>query len=134
MNSISNGPLSYVLIAGASPLLFALSASPAAAKRDEAKPATAAASPQDDAAKPEDKGLGDIVVTATRVSESSKNVPVAVTLIGGEKLDVINSSGLDIRFLSSRTPSLQAESSFGRTFPRFYIRGLGNTDFDPCAA
>ena len=27
-------------------------------------------------------------------------------------------------------PSLNIESSFGRTFPRFYIRGLGNTDFD----
>ena len=52
----------------------------------------------------------------------------------GDKLAVINSGGLDIRFLSSRTPSLQAESSFGRTFPRFYIRGLGNTDFDPHAA
>ncbi|MGM3253223.1 Plug domain-containing protein, partial [Escherichia coli] len=48
--------------------------------------------------------------------------------------DVLNSSGLDIRFLSSRTPSLQIESSFGRTFPRFYIRGLGNTDFDINAA
>ncbi|WP_273786852.1 Plug domain-containing protein, partial [Brucella intermedia] len=29
---------------------------------------------------------------------------------------------------------LQIESSFGRTFPRFYIRGLGNTDFDINAA
>ena len=29
-----------------------------------------------------------------------------------------------------RVPSLNIESSFGRTFPRFYIRGLGNTDFD----
>lgn len=27
-------------------------------------------------------------------------------------------------------PSLTIESSFGRAFPRFYIRGLGNTDFD----
>ncbi len=27
-------------------------------------------------------------------------------------------------------PSLLLESSFGRAFPRFYIRGLGNTDFD----
>jgi len=27
-------------------------------------------------------------------------------------------------------PSLHIESSFGRTLPRFYIRGLGNTDFD----
>jgi iron complex outermembrane receptor protein len=76
---------------------------------------------------------GEIVVTATRRAESAKNVPIAVTAIGGEKLDVLNSSGLDIRFLSSRTPSLQIESSFGRTQPRFYIRGLGNTDFDPNA-
>lgn len=81
-----------------------------------------------------DTGLGDIIVTATRRAESSKDVPIAVTAIGGEKLDVLNSSGLDIRFLSSRTPSLQIESSFGRTFPRFYIRGLGNTDFDINAA
>ena len=40
------------------------------------------------------------------------------------------SSGDDILQLSARSPSLYAESSFGRTFPRFYIRGLGNTDFD----
>jgi len=81
-----------------------------------------------------DAGLGDVVVTATRRQEASKDVPVAVTAISGEKLNVLNSSGLDIRFLSSRVPSLQVESSFGRTFPRFYIRGLGNTDFDPNAA
>ena len=42
----------------------------------------------------------------------------------------INSGGADIRGLSGRVPSLNIESSFGRTFPRFYIRGLGNTDFD----
>jgi len=36
----------------------------------------------------------------------------------------------DIRFLSGRVPSLNIESSYGRAFPRFYIRGLGNTDFD----
>jgi len=51
--------------------------------------------------------VGDIVVTATRRPESSKDVPLAVTAISGEKLDVLNSSGLDIRFLAGRTPSLQ---------------------------
>jgi iron complex outermembrane receptor protein len=65
--------------------------------------------------------------------KKARDVPIAVTSISAEKLDVINASGLDIRFLSSRTPSLQI-SSFGRTFPRFYIRGLGNTDYDPNAA
>jgi len=134
MNSTSSRSLTHILLASASPALLLLAASPAAAKSDEprAAPQADAAAPQD--APSNDKGLGDIVVTATRVSESSKNVPVAVTAITGEKLAVINSGGLDIRFLSSRTPSLQAESSFGRTFPRFYIRGLGNTDFDPNAA
>jgi len=135
MNSLSNRSLAHILLLGASPAMFLLAAAPASARAEEPKtPAADAPAPQDDTAAPADKGLGDIVVTATRVSESSKNVPVAVTSISGEKLATINSSGLDIRFLSSRTPSLQAESSFGRTFPRFYIRGLGNTDFDPNAA
>lgn len=134
MTSKPNRALTRLLLAGTAPALFLIAVTPAAAKSDEPKPAaTPDAAPQDDATSA-DKGLGDIVVTATRVSKSSKNVPVAVTAITGEKLAVINSGGLDIRFLSSRTPSLQAESSFGRTFPRFYIRGLGNTDFDPNAA
>lgn len=81
-----------------------------------------------------DAAPADIVVTATRRSEKARDVPIAVTAISGDKLDTINSSGLDIRFLSSRTPSLQVESSFGRAYPRFYIRGLGNTDYDPNAA
>ncbi len=81
-----------------------------------------------------DAGMGEIVVTASRRAENARDVPVAVSVLASEKLDVINSSGLDIRFLSARVPSLLVESSFGRTFPRFYIRGLGNTDFDINAA
>ena len=79
-------------------------------------------------------GLAEIVVTASRRAESARDVPVAVSVLADEKLGVLNSSGLDIRFLSARVPSLLVESSFGRTFPRFYIRGLGNTDFDINAA
>ena len=76
------------------------------------------------------QGLSDIVVTAQRREENLQNVPLSITALRGEKLDVIASGGQDIRFLSGRVPSLLIESSFGRTFPRFYIRGLGNTDFD----
>ena len=106
----------------------ALAALPAAAQTTSAVADAPPAPAAEEADRP-----GDIVVTALRRAQLAKDVPVAVTAITGEKLDVINSSGLDIRFLSSRTPSLQVESSFGRTFPRFYIRGLGNTDFDPNA-
>jgi iron complex outermembrane receptor protein len=74
--------------------------------------------------------VGEIIVTAQKRLENINDTPLSVTAFGGQKLDVIRSSGGDIRVLSSRVPSLTLESSFGRTFPRPYIRGLGNTDFD----
>ncbi len=74
--------------------------------------------------------LDDIVVTAQKRTQQPFNVPLSVSTIYGDKSNAIRASGLDLRFLSNRTPSLQMESSFGRVFPRFYIRGLGNTDFD----
>ena len=74
--------------------------------------------------------LDTITVTATRRAENAQQVPIAVSAVDGEKLDAIRSGGDDIRFLAARSPSLNVESSFGRVFPRFYLRGLGNTDFD----
>jgi len=71
-----------------------------------------------------------IEVTAQRRTQNLQEVPISVAAIQGEALDAYGSSGMDIRFLSARIPSLSIESSFGRTFPRFYVRGLGNTDFD----
>jgi iron complex outermembrane receptor protein len=55
---------------------------------------------------------------------------MSIATVKGEKLDVLTSGGQDIRFLNGRSPSVAVESDYGRTFPRFYIRGLGNTDFD----
>ena len=80
-------------------------------------------------AAPEAGRLQTVTVTAERVTEDVKTVPIAVSTLGGEALDAINSSGEDIRALAGRVPSLNIESSFGRAFPRFYIRGYGNTDF-----
>jgi len=74
--------------------------------------------------------LETVIVTAQRRSENIKDVPMAIATMKGEKLDVLTSGGQDIRFLNGRTPSVSVESDYGRTFPRFYIRGLGNTDFD----
>lgn len=74
--------------------------------------------------------MEEVVVTARKREQRSFEVPLSVSTLRGERFDTIRSSGMDIRFLSNRTPSLQIESSFGRIFPRFYIRGLGNTDFD----
>ncbi|APV48550.1 TonB-dependent receptor [Betaproteobacteria bacterium GR16-43] len=74
--------------------------------------------------------LESITVTAERRSEDIKDVPNSVSAIRGDLLEALNSSGQDVRMLASRVPSLNIESSFGRAFPRFYIRGIGNTDFD----
>jgi len=73
--------------------------------------------------------LDAIEVTAQRRVENIQDVPVSISTVGGEKLDALASGGTDVRFLSGRVPSLNIESSFGRAFPRFYIRGYGNTDF-----
>ncbi len=74
--------------------------------------------------------LETIIVTAQRRSENIKDVPMAITTLKGERVDVLTAGGQDIRFLSGRAPSLTIESDYGRSFPRFYIRGQGNTDFD----
>lgn len=74
--------------------------------------------------------LKPVVVTAQRRSEDAKRVPIALAVIDRERLKDYGAAGDDILVLGSRSPSVHAESSFGRTFPRFYIRGLGNTDFD----
>jgi iron complex outermembrane recepter protein len=74
--------------------------------------------------------LQTVTVTAERRVENIRDVSNSVTALSGELLEVFNSSGQDVRQLAGRVPSLNIESSFGRAFPRFYIRGLGNTDFD----
>lgn len=75
------------------------------------------------------KTLDAVQVTAQRKVENLQDVPVSVTTLNAEQLDVFGSGGNDVRFMSGRVPSLNIESSFGRAFPRFYIRGYGNTDF-----
>lgn len=90
--------------------------------------ASAAPAMAQDAA--DSEGLSDIIVTAQRRAENQKDVPISVATVRGDTLAAVSGSGADIRALSGRVPSLNIESSFGLTFPRFYIRGLGNTDFD----
>lgn len=75
-------------------------------------------------------GIEVIEVTARKRVENVQEVPIAVTALQGDNLDAYSSAAMDIRFLNAKIPSLSVESSFGRTFPRFYMRGLGNSDFD----
>ena len=106
--------LMFLAIAGAFPLPAAM-AQEAAASTEYKAPAGQ---------------LETVIVTAQRRSENIKDVPMAITTLKGDKLDTLTAGGQDIRFLSGRAPSLSVECDYGRSFPRFYIRGQGNTDFD----
>jgi iron complex outermembrane receptor protein len=74
--------------------------------------------------------LDVVIVTAQRRAENIREVPMSITTLSGDRLENLTAGGQDIRFLSGRSPSLSVESDYGRSFPRFYIRGQGNTDFD----
>ncbi|MDX1438112.1 MAG: TonB-dependent receptor plug domain-containing protein, partial [Anaerolineales bacterium] len=78
--------------------------------------------------------LEEVLVTAQKREQSLQDVPISITALSGEKINTFAAGGEDIRLLSSRVPGLNAESSNGRVGPRFYLRGLGNTDFDLAAS
>lgn len=71
-----------------------------------------------------------VLVSAQKRIQNIDDVPISISVIDDGTLNSISAAGEDILFLAARSPSLYAEASSGRTFPRFYIRGLGNTDFD----
>ena len=74
--------------------------------------------------------LEEVIVTAQKRPQPLQDIPAAVSAISGDRVDEFLSAGENVRALSGRVPSLQIESSNGRQSPRFYIRGLGNYDFD----
>ena len=71
-----------------------------------------------------------IIVTAQRRNEDVLKVPVTVSVLRGDAVKDFQAAGGDtLLTLSGKVPSLYVESTTGRIFPRFYIRGLGNIDF-----
>jgi iron complex outermembrane receptor protein len=86
------------------------------------------AAAQDSAPTP--TGLDTITVTAEHREQNLQEVPVSVGVVQGERMRDFTAGGDDtLLALSGRVPSLYAETTTGRIFPRFYIRGLGNIDF-----
>ncbi|MEQ1783278.1 MAG: TonB-dependent receptor [Hyphomonadaceae bacterium] len=83
---------------------------------------------------PADGRLDTIIISANQREENLQNVPVSAASLPAEQVASIFASGDDVVTLAARVPALYAESSNGRVAPRFYIRGLGNTDFDLAAS
>ncbi|PMQ06187.1 Pesticin receptor [Dyella sp. AD56] len=74
--------------------------------------------------------LETVNVTAEKRVENIQKVPVSMTVVTPEQLGNYGQAGDTVLQLAGRAPSVYAETSYGREFPRFYIRGLGNSDFD----
>ena len=111
-------------LASASALAFAL-AQPALAQDADGADTQANSTAQAD-----DGQLDVIVVTANRREENLQDVPVSAAALSGDSVRTFFDGGAEITALAARVPGLFVESSNGRAAPRFYIRGLGNTDFD----
>ncbi|WP_128892156.1 TonB-dependent receptor [Erythrobacter sp. HKB08] len=78
--------------------------------------------------------LDVIVVTANRREENLQDVPVSAATLQPDRIQNLFAAGADNTALAAQVPGLFVESSNGRAAPRFYIRGLGNTDFDLAAS
>jgi iron complex outermembrane recepter protein len=78
----------------------------------------------------EDLGGNDIVVTATRRSETVQNVPIAVTAVPAE---LLRDAGVqDVRDLEQLAPSLQTSTGqSSATGTSIFIRGIGTAGDNP---
>ncbi|HEV2844065.1 MAG TPA: TonB-dependent receptor plug domain-containing protein, partial [Thermoanaerobaculia bacterium] len=122
-------------VLGSALMMFAwtIPGNPLLAQEPPAEPPPAAQEAAQEAEEQPDEQptvVEEITVTAQKREESAQEVPLALTTLDGDEIETLSQGGADVKFLSARVPSLVLESSFGRAFPRFYIRGLGNTDFD----
>jgi iron complex outermembrane receptor protein len=112
---MSLSSLALLLMAGTSPLAAAPLSAPA-----DTPVAAAKEDPTADDAQAQDKG--EIVVTARRREERVQEVPIAISVIGGEELET--RGAFNVNRLQQQQPSLQFFSSNPRN-SAINIRGLG---------
>jgi len=78
------------------------------------------------------EGLDEIVVTASRRKESAHDLPAAVSALSGSDLKDIGAlSSTDV---AAMVPNVEFHSEWGFSDPQYYIRGLGNRNFQTNAA
>lgn len=72
---------------------------------------------------------GEIIVTATKRSTNLQNVPLSITVLGGNAVE--QRQIRDGISLAREIPNLVAESVAGGATPRYRLRGIGSNDFTP---
>ena len=93
-------------------------------QQEQAKPK------QEEPTQPAGQYVEEITVTAQKRPEDIQKIPLAVSTLSGSGSQHSPHGRSGYPRHLGRVPSLTLESSFGRAFPRFYMRGLGNSDFD----
>src|SRR5438105_1597471 len=79
------------------------------------------------AAEPSAAASGDVVVTAQKREQKLQDVPISVTVLGGQQLDALQiRSGTDI---ARQTPNLRVSNLGNEDQPKFAIRGIATPDF-----
>ena len=73
--------------------------------------------------------IEEVIVTAQKRDQNIQDIPFGISTLDAEVFAETFAGG-DALALASRLPSLYVESSNGKLAPRFYIRGIGNVDFD----
>lgn len=82
----------------------------------------AAGAPQDDAAAETGAGLGDIIVTAERRSQSLQKTAIPVSAVSGD--DLVAAGVSDVNNISKLVPALVVAQSGGPA-ANFFVRGVG---------
>ena len=106
-----------------------LPATPAFAQEAQPSAPTTSAATVPSAAVPEEErmGLGDIVVTAQRRSESAQRVPVAINALDTKALNNIGfTKPADVVAI---VPSVQVQEVYGKFQPIFAIRGIAQQSY-----
>lgn len=132
MEILSSSSMAILAFLGTAAQARAQDASAPAQTRDAGAPEQA--SPNQNPAQPSSpqpsspSGIGDIVVTAQRRSESVQNVPISITAVTGESL--IKSGVTNLNGLQRLAPGLSI-STVGSGFVSYtYIRGGGTNQGD----
>jgi iron complex outermembrane receptor protein len=71
---------------------------------------------------PEDEGLEEIVVTATKRAQDVQDVPIAISALTGD--DLVDRNITNTMDLMGALPNLQVTTAYGKTQPNFSLRGI----------
>ena len=78
-------------------------------------------------ARAEESTVGEVVVTAQKRAERTTDVPIALSVLGAEKIAALGLT--DSLQIVNQTPGLSWGTTANKSKPFLFMRGVGNSDF-----